>query len=162
VHCRVQLRTKLLRSIISKSRLERDVSISSGSRTFVYDYFLLFSIPERKVKVQFNTQNPSAHKRSMDLEGSALNNELKNIDVWLRCNKLSVNVKKTSYLIFKPWQKKCNHNFSISKTREGDKACNVAAASRDRLPLLSYRYPAKSNFVKRRFRRPKNAKKHRT
>ena len=25
-----------------------------------------------------------------------------------------MNVKKTTYLIFKPWQKKCNHNFSIS------------------------------------------------
>ena len=45
---------------------------------------------------------------------SVLNNELKNIEVWLRCNKLSVNVKKTTYLIFKPWQKKFNHNFSFS------------------------------------------------
>jgi len=25
-----------------------------------------------------------------------------------------VNVKKTTYLIFKPWHNKCNHNFSIS------------------------------------------------
>jgi len=45
---------------------------------------------------------------------SVLNNELKNIEVWLRCNKLLVNVKKTTHLIFKPWQKKCNRNFSIS------------------------------------------------
>ena len=28
-----------------------------------------------------------------------------------------MNVKKTTYLIFKPWQKKCNHNFSISLTQ---------------------------------------------
>ena len=35
-----------------------------------------------------------------------LNNEIKNIEVWLRCNKLSVNVKNTTYLIFTPWQKK--------------------------------------------------------
>ena len=43
-----------------------------------------------------------------------LNNEIKNIKVWLRCNKLSVNVKKTTYLIFTLWQKKCDHNFSFS------------------------------------------------
>ena len=43
-----------------------------------------------------------------------LNKELRNIEVWLRCNKLSVNVKKTTYITFKPWQKKCNQNFSIS------------------------------------------------
>ena len=45
---------------------------------------------------------------------SVLSSELKNIEIWLRCNKLSVNVKKTSYLIVKPWQKKCHHNFSFS------------------------------------------------
>ena len=54
-----------------------------------------------------------SHSNPNTLE-SVLNNELKNIEVWLRCNKLSVNVKKTTYLILKPWQKKCNHNFSIS------------------------------------------------
>ena len=54
-----------------------------------------------------------SHSNPKTLE-SVLNNELKNIEVWLRCNKLSVNVKKTTYLIFKPWQKKCNHNFSFS------------------------------------------------
>ena len=43
-----------------------------------------------------------------------LNNEIKNIEVWLRCNKLSVNVKKTTYLIFTPWQKKRDHSFSLS------------------------------------------------
>ena len=54
-----------------------------------------------------------SHSNPHTLE-SVINNELKSIEVWLRCNKLSVNVKKTTYLIFKPWQKKCNHNFSIS------------------------------------------------
>ena len=43
-----------------------------------------------------------------------LNNVIKNIEVWLRCNKLSVNVKKTTYLIFTPWHKKRDHNFSFS------------------------------------------------
>ena len=40
-----------------------------------------------------------------------LSNAVNNMEVWLRCNKLWVNVKKTTYLIFTPWQKKCNHNF---------------------------------------------------
>ena len=51
-----------------------------------------------------------SHSNPNTLE-SVLNNEIKNIEVWLR-NKLSVNVKKTTYLIFKHWQKKCNHKFS--------------------------------------------------
>ena len=54
-----------------------------------------------------------SHSNPHTLE-SVINNELKSIEVWLRCDKLSVNVKKTTHLIFKPWQKKCNHNFSIS------------------------------------------------
>ena len=54
-----------------------------------------------------------SHSNPNTLE-SVLNNELKNIETWLRCNKLSVNVRKTTYLIFKPWQKKCNHYFSFS------------------------------------------------
>ena len=37
-----------------------------------------------------------------------LNDELQNIDVWLKCNKLSVNIKKTNYIIFKLSQKKFN------------------------------------------------------
>ena len=45
-----------------------------------------------------------SHSNPHTLE-SVINNELKSIEVWLRCNKLSVNVKKTTYLIFKPWQK---------------------------------------------------------
>ena len=33
---------------------------------------------------------------------SVLNDELQNIDVWLKCNKLSVNIKKTNYVILNP------------------------------------------------------------
>ena len=55
-----------------------------------------------------------SHSNPNTLE-SILNKELKNIEFWLRCNKLSVNVKKTTDVILKPRQKKwCNHNFSIS------------------------------------------------
>ena len=53
----------------------------------------------------------SLHPNTLE---SLLNNEIKNIEVWLLCNKLSVNVKKTTYLIFTLWRKKCDHNFSIS------------------------------------------------
>ena len=42
------------------------------------------------------------------------NNELPNIDDWLRCNKLSVNIKKTNYVAFSPSQRKLNYSFSLS------------------------------------------------
>ena len=45
---------------------------------------------------------------------NVLNNELLNIDVWLRCKKLSINVQKTNYVIFSPGQRKVNHSFSLS------------------------------------------------
>ena len=45
---------------------------------------------------------------------TVLNNELLNIDVWLRCNKLSINVQKTNYVVFCPSQRKVNHSFSLS------------------------------------------------
>ena len=44
---------------------------------------------------------------------SVLNDELRNYDMWLKCNKLSVNIKKTNYVIFKPRQKIANHDFNI-------------------------------------------------
>ena len=40
--------------------------------------------------------------------------ELQNIDVWLKCNKLSVNIKKTNYIIFKLRQKKFNSSICLS------------------------------------------------
>ena len=43
-----------------------------------------------------------------------LNNELQNINVCLKCTKLSVNIKKTNYVIFKPRQKKLNSSISLS------------------------------------------------
>ena len=44
---------------------------------------------------------------------SILNDELRNFDVWLKCNKLSVNLQKTNYIIFKSRQKKLNYNFTL-------------------------------------------------
>ena len=43
-----------------------------------------------------------------------LDNELLKVDVWLRCNKLSVNIKKTYYVTFSPSQTKLSHSFSLS------------------------------------------------
>ena len=42
-----------------------------------------------------------------------LNNELCNLDIWMKCNMLSVNVKKTNYIIFKSRQKKLSKYFSL-------------------------------------------------
>ena len=44
---------------------------------------------------------------------SVLNIELIAIDIWIKTNKLSVNIKKASYIIFKPKQKLFNINFPI-------------------------------------------------
>ena len=40
---------------------------------------------------------------------SILNDELRNFDVWLKCNKLSVNLQITNYIIFKSRQKEKNN-----------------------------------------------------
>ena len=45
-----------------------------------------------------------SHSNPKFLE-NVLNNELLNIDVWLRCNKLSINTPKTNYVIFSPSQR---------------------------------------------------------
>ena len=44
---------------------------------------------------------------------SVLNEELCNFDVWLKCNKLSVNLKKTNYIFFKSRQKELNYHFTL-------------------------------------------------
>ena len=48
---------------------------------------------------------------------SVLNDELCNYDIWLKCNKLSVNIKKTNYIIFKPRQRIANHDFKAPAKR---------------------------------------------
>ena len=64
-------------------------------------YFLLTTLVS-----SFSHSNPNY------LE-NVLNDELLTIDVWLRCNKLSVNIKKTNYVTFSPSQRKLNHSFSL-------------------------------------------------
>ena len=42
-----------------------------------------------------------------------MNQELENITSWLSCNKLSLNVKKTQYMVFKTKRKKLDQTFEI-------------------------------------------------
>ena len=44
---------------------------------------------------------------------SILNVKLPYFDVWLKCNKLSVNLIKTNYIIFKSRQTKLSYNFTL-------------------------------------------------
>ena len=47
---------------------------------------------------------------------SVMNDELHNFELRLKSNKLSVNVKKTKYIIFKSNKKKIDLSFSLSYT----------------------------------------------
>ena len=49
---------------------------------------------------------------------SIMNEELKNFDIWMKCNKLSVNAKKTNYIILKSNRKKIVNNISLSLGNE--------------------------------------------
>jgi hypothetical protein len=44
---------------------------------------------------------------------SVTNEELKKVDVWMKSNKLSVNIEKTNYIIFKSNRKTVATNFSL-------------------------------------------------
>ena len=45
--------------------------------------------------------------------------------MWLKCNKLLVNVKKTNYVIFKPRQRIANRDFNILKQTNVSKFLGV-------------------------------------
>jgi hypothetical protein len=47
-----------------------------------------------------------------------LNQQLTNIHKWLCANKLSLNVDKSHFVIFHPFQKKLNHNVCLSINNE--------------------------------------------
>ena len=42
-----------------------------------------------------------------------INTELKNVNRWLCSNKLSLNIEKSSYVIFHPSQKKISEDFNL-------------------------------------------------
>jgi len=50
---------------------------------------------------------------NVDILYNTLNQELINITSWLSCNKLSLNVKKTNFIIFKTKRKKLDQAFEI-------------------------------------------------
>ena len=52
-----------------------------------------------------------SNKSAVNLEKN-VNNELNKIDLWLKTNKLSLNIEKTSYIIFT--NRKLQHNFKIT------------------------------------------------
>ena len=53
-----------------------------------------------------------SHK-DIKILGETVNQELCKVANWLACNKLSLNVKKTHFMIFKAKNKKMNHNINI-------------------------------------------------
>lgn len=44
---------------------------------------------------------------------TVLNNELKNVCDWLNAIKLTINVKKSNFVVFRPAQKRINHQLCI-------------------------------------------------
>ena len=57
-----------------------------------------------------NTNLFYSHKNA-DVLGNTMNQELRKITSWLSTNKLSLNVKKTHFMIFKTKRKKTKSNF---------------------------------------------------
>ena len=53
-----------------------------------------------------------AYKNLKSLE-TIVNRELIKVVLWLIANKLSLNIKKTNYIIFHPYQKRINYNIRI-------------------------------------------------
>ena len=53
------------------------------------------------------------HKNLTSLQAT-INNELSNVNSWLCANKLSLNIEKTSFLIFHPPQRKVTFNFHLT------------------------------------------------
>ena len=52
----------------------------------------------------------------MDNLAASVNEELKNLSMWFMANRLSLNVKKTSYMVFGRKGKNCNFKLSINGT----------------------------------------------
>ena len=52
--------------------------------------------------------------KDLDCLAHTLNLELNKLSIWFKANKLSVNLKKTKYIVFRPSQKRTNCNIVIS------------------------------------------------
>ena len=54
-----------------------------------------------------------SHK-DLDYLAHTLNLELNKLSIWFKANKLSLNLKKTKYIVFRPSQRRINCNIVIS------------------------------------------------
>ena len=45
--------------------------------------------------------------------GKVINAELKKLSVWLRINRLSLNISKTNFVIFRPYNKKLKYIITL-------------------------------------------------
>jgi len=61
--------------------------------------------------------------RDLNNLGTTLNNELDNVNRWLIANKLSINIKKTKYVIFNTRQKKIDHHNLLIKINNKQIEC---------------------------------------
>ena len=59
-----------------------------------------------------------SHKDA-DCLASILNTELNKLSILFRANKLSLNLKKTKFMVFKPSQKRKSHDIQLFKTESG-------------------------------------------
>ena len=55
-----------------------------------------------------------SHKDPVYLPATSLNSELNKLSAWFKANKLSLNLKKTNFMLFKPRQKKYHFPMQIS------------------------------------------------
>ena len=58
---------------------------------------------------------------------NVINREIDKLSEWFRANKLSINIKKSNYMLFKPRQKRLNIELPISLN--GDKIDTVKEVS---------------------------------
>ena len=49
---------------------------------------------------------------------NTLNTELNKLSTWFAANRLSLNLSKTNFMVFKPWQKKQSFKFQVSKNEQ--------------------------------------------
>ena len=53
-----------------------------------------------------------AHKNLKNMEAT-MNNELQKLNSWLSANKLTLNIKKSNFILFRPYQKKVTSKINI-------------------------------------------------
>ena len=83
--------------------------------TFRFLGFGDFKVPiviENKTLVLFWNEMSSG-VMNFRLVNATVNEELRSIDNWLMANKLSLNVKKSNFLIFRPYQKRIDYDVNV-------------------------------------------------